>query len=490
MKLASWSARLGLALSAGLIAASAARAQQQSDAKRVDVRQMGGAVLSERARVDSMLAADTLHLDLPRAVEVALQNATPVQLGEDTVRLTGIGLLESYGRFLPNLTTSVGGFNQDGNALLSSTSLVPADARFYGLNYSLSASVNLFNGFHDREHMRAMLSTRDAAGSSLDRARQQVAFDVAQAFYQVVLDQRLASVARANLQLSQAREQQLSEQVRIGTKAPPDLYRQQAQARADEVAVIDADNRVQNDAASLLTRLRVDATKPYEISDTAPDTPQLDGAALAMDDLVRRAESQRPDLVAARDKATADQHELQAAHGEFLPQLNLRFDYIGSGRVFARELVGGQDQLTSSQRPVAEQLGDQRYGLLSLGVSWNLFDGYRARFDVERAAVAEDRDRLNIEDLRLRIGSQIQTAIGNYRAAQQKILASKAALDAAQEAFDAVQGRYDVGLASVVDVLTAQTSLTQARALREQAVTNLALQKAVLRYAVGDQSIK
>ena len=99
--------------------------------------------------------------------------------------------------------------------------------------------------------------------------------------------------------------------------------------------------------------------------------------------------------------------------------------------------------------------------------------------------VATDRDRLGIEDLRLRIGSEVQTAIGNYRTAEQKLLATKVGLDAAQLAFDAVQGRFEVGLASVVDVLTAQTALTQARALREEAVENMALQKAVLRYAAG-----
>ena len=70
--------------------------------------------------------------------------------------------------------------------------------------------------------------------------------------------------------------------------------------------------------------------------------------------------------------------------------------------------------------------------------------------------------------------------------AEQKLLATAAGLDAAQESFDAAQGRYDVGLASVVDVLTAQTALTQARALREEAIANMALQKAVLRFVSGE----
>ena len=109
----------------------------------------------------------------------------------------------------------------------------------------------------------------------LDRAKQQVAFDVAQAFYQVVLDRRLAAVAEANLALSTARDSQIEEQVRVGTRAPPDLYRQQAQQKADEVVVIDANNRTTTDIAALLNRLRLDATRPYVIVEPDADTARL-----------------------------------------------------------------------------------------------------------------------------------------------------------------------------------------------------------------------
>ncbi len=438
------------------------------------------------AHAQSPARGDTLQLDLRRSIEIAITNATPVQLGTDTLHLAGIGLMESYGRFLPNLTTSVGTFSQTGFSLLTTTALVPTDASFYGMSYQLSASVNLFNGFRDREHLRASLATRDAATRGLDRAKQQVAFDVAQAFYQVVLDRRLAAVAAANLALSTARDSQIAEQVRVGTTAPPDLYRQQAQEKADEVTLIDANDRTTTDIASLLNRLRLDATRPYTIVEAAADTTRLAPADADLASLIARAIGRRPDLAAAESKQTADEHDRQLARGELLPQLNLRFDYIGAGRVYGREVLSGQSQLTTSQRPFFDQLGDQRYTQLSLGVSWSLFDGYRERFDMERSLVTTNRDRLNIEDLRLRIASELQTAINSYHAAEQKLIATAVGLDAAQESFDAAQGRYEVGLASVVDVLTAQTALTQARALREEAIANMALQKAVLRFASGE----
>ncbi len=429
---------------------------------------------------------DTIHLDLPGSVRTALENATAIQIGADSVRFSAISLLESYGRFLPSLTTTVGAFSEAGNTLLSSTSLAPADAQFYGFGTQLSAGVNLFNGYRDREHAKASVALHTAALDGFDRVRQQVAFDVSQAFFQVVLDRRLRDVAAANLDLSRARQGQLEEQVRAGTRAPPDLYRQQAQVSADEFALIDAQNRVDTDGRSLLLRLRVDPTRPYTIIEPLPDTTLLSADSLRPDDLVARALRVRPDITAQMNRTDADQHEMTAARGGTLPKVALRFDAAVSGRIFDREMVRGVDQLTVPQRSIFDQLGNQWTRALTLGVSWDVFDNYRARLDIERATVSLDRDRLATDDLRLRVATQVQQALGDYRAAEQKLKTTAAGLESAQQAFDAVQGRFDVDLATFVDVLSAQTTLTQARALREQAVANMALQKTVLRYAVGD----
>jgi outer membrane protein len=435
--------------------------------------------------VTAWLAEDTLRLNISRSAAIAMQNATQIQLSSDTLRLSGISVLESYGRFLPSVTTTVGGFNTSGTALLSSTALIPADAQYYGVGYTVSAGVNLFNGFRDRDHLRATVQSRSAAYSAFNRALQQVSFDVAQAYYQVVLDRRLVSVAQSNLQLSLARERQISEQVNVGTKAPPEMYRQQAEARADEVAVIDAQNKQRDDEAGLLRRLEVDPLKPFTLAEPPTDTTFIPADSLQVDHLIDLATRVRPDLAASQEREQADQHELDAAHGELLPKLNLRFDYLTNTRIFGHEVVNGVDQLTTQQQSLFHQLGSQGVGQLSLGLSWDLFDDYRARLDAQKAEAAADRDKMGTRDLRLRIHGEVQQAVGDYHAAEQKLASTASGLAAAQEAFDAMQGRYDVGLATFVDVVSAQTALTRARALREQALINFALQKAVLGYVTG-----
>ena len=166
---------------------------------------------------------DTVHISLAAAIATALDRAIAIQLADIDRRVGGVGVIEAYSRFLPSLTAGAGLGYQAGSTLLSSTATVATDARIGVGAWQLSASLNLFNGWRDQASVRAALSGRDASELSYVRARQLVAFDVTQAFEQVVLDQQLVSVAQAALVISQAREDQLTEQVRVGNRAPPDL---------------------------------------------------------------------------------------------------------------------------------------------------------------------------------------------------------------------------------------------------------------------------
>ena len=114
---------------------------------------------------------DTLRLDLAGSVSLALERASPILLGREDVRLGGVALLESYGRFLPDVRAGASSFDERGTLLLSSTALKASDASLYGAAYGLSTSVNLFNGLSDREHLRATILERDGLNASLERAR-------------------------------------------------------------------------------------------------------------------------------------------------------------------------------------------------------------------------------------------------------------------------------------------------------------------------------
>jgi len=430
-------------------------------------------------------AQDSVRLTLEESLSRATRLSTAVLLASDSLRVSGARVLQAYGGYLPAVSTGGGAVLAQGEALLASTALQATDTRFHAASYDLSTALNAFNGFRDRAALKSARFLRDASTFSLEQARQRISFDVLQAYFQVVLDHRLADVARANLELSRVRQAQLEGQVAAGTRAPPDLLRQRAQTAADEATVIDFDARAQTDIVGLVRRLRLEPTRDYIVTDPPLDTAMLVESQLDIATLARQALVARPDLHAAESRAAAADAAIAVATGLYLPRLVLGADFIVAGRVFDWERQSGVNLLTTDQRPLDTQLGRQGLGVFSVGLSWAVFDRFETQFEVERARADARQSALAAEDTRLQVLGDVRQAIDQYRAAVQTLRASESGLASAQEAFDAVSGRFDVGLDTYIDVQAAQTALTQARAQREDAVINLVLQRDVLGFVTG-----
>jgi outer membrane protein len=356
---------------------------------------------------------------------------------------------------------------------------------WYSAAYQVSSALNVFNGFRDRASLKAATFLRDAAGFSLEQARQRVTFDVMQAYFQVVLDQELVAVASANLETSRSRQARLEGQVQVGTRSPPDLFRQRAQTASDESSVIDISARAQSDLVALLRRLRLEATHEYSIERPPLDSSALPPDSLDRDRLTARALANRPDLLAAESRSTAADASIQTATGGYLPQVVLGASFGVFARNYEWERQNGVSLLTQSQNPMGKQLDSQGMGTFTLGIVWPLFDQFQTRFEVERARATAHVSTLAAEDSRLQVLGDVRQATDDYRAAEQKLRAGEAGLASAQEAFDAVSARFDVGLGIFLDVQAAQSTLTDARAQQAAAAVNLVLRKQVLRYVTG-----
>ena len=79
----------------------------------------------------------------------------------------------------------------------------------------------------------------------------------------------------------------------------------------------------------------------------------------------------------------------------------------------------------------------------------------------------------------------MRQAAGDLRAADQTLDAARKGQKAAQESYDATRTRYDVGASSLLDLLTAQTVLLQAKAALAQAEIGFYLQDRQMEFALG-----
>jgi outer membrane protein len=108
----------------------------------------------------------------------------------------------------------------------------------------------------------------------------------------------------------------------------------------------------------------------------------------------------------------------------------------------------------------------------------------------ERARVNATNAHVDADDFQRQVIAEIRQAWGDYRTVLQQLESSKKGLQAAQKAYEVVEGRYQVGSASFVDLTTAQAALVQAEASRAQALIAFALQTRTMETTLGTSVVE
>ena len=433
-------------------------------------------------------------LDLEGSVKRAIAEATLVQKSFGEFQISGDQLVQAYAEFLPNLTAS-GTYNTvTGKTFLTSAAPTLVDTRNHGAGYQVSSTINLFNGLNDLAGWRASGARKEAARLSLIRAKQLIALDVAQTFLQVILDQEIIKIAEKNLVSSQARESLLAEQTRVGVRNLADLFRQQALTSSDETFLVNSQAKERADELSLIRKLRLDTDKNYKLTtpNLKQDEPEIPEEFTDENKMIAVALEHRPDLRAAEDSARAAAWDVTSSRSLYFPHLDFGATVASSGRILSHQLVTppGSDVTPEIQNGLNDQLAHQVNTSVGFTLSWTLFDRWATQTNVQKARVQARNRRLDAEDRRLQVAAEIRQAYGDYRAVLQQMESTKKGYVAAEKAFEVVQGRYQVGSSTFVDLSTAQAAEVQASANRAQALIGFALQTRALKTALGTISVE
>jgi len=178
------------------------------------------------------------------------------------------------------------------------------------------------------------------------------------------------------------------------------------------------------------------------------------------------AQSDRPELkqVSAAVDATRDQRRV--AQTAYLPTVSVVLEGGIQGTTYG---VGD----------------DERFGLASVVLQWNLFNGLRDRSRVEQAELSARQLDIRRDALSRQIDLQVQQALDDVRVALRSLETAEARVRAAQSSFRLTKRRYDVGRASLVTFTDALSTLTEAELNLAVTRYTLLTRLAELRYAAG-----
>jgi outer membrane protein len=403
-------------------------------------------------------------LTLDECIAIALEAQPAIQATLYDYAAARARVREAFAPLLPQLTGSVNATRSHGIIIPTTTSTggrtspvrvdrQPADT--FLAQVQLSQLIFDFGKTLAATQVARKLAEVSAEGVEVQR--QVIALTVKEAYTNILLAQRLIrvqeqAVERAELNLASAKGF-----LDVGTQPLSTVVRAEVDVANAKVDLINARNALRTARVALNTAMAVDASAPTEIKDNLEYEPTtIDRAAL-------RAEAlrQSPEYRQSKLQSSAAEASVQVAARNFLPNIS------GTG-----SYGGAQLELNPSWS-------------LGLSLTWNIFDGGNliAALDEAKANRGDANARVKVAELTL-IQNLEQAEIA-VEAAQERIQAARVLIASAQENFRLAQGRFDVGVGTILEITDAQLALTQASNTEAQALADYRIALAQLDRAAG-----
>jgi outer membrane protein TolC len=299
-----------------------------------------------------------------------------------------------------------------------------------------------------------------------------IIYQVTSAYYRLLNAIGQQDAARASLANAQAVQQNAEQRLNNGLATAPDVLEakaQTAQAEYDLQAAVGAQEIAQGDLSTALG-LRPDIAIPVQgIDALATPTVLSESANQAID----RAFEQRPDLMQQVARIREVEGTLKQAHSAYLPTLSF------SGEDGWVRAYGQQDAFPGTY-------ASGKTWMASLNLKWTIFDGGKRESEIAQAQAQRTQAQAGINALRDRIADEVWTAYSNAKTALRQQQAAAALLAASEQSYASALQAYNYGVRSLLDVVSAQRTLAQARTANVSARTQVLSQIATLAFRTGD----
>ena len=398
---------------------------------------------AQRARRGATLpegvAARLSDLALPDVIDVALGNNPQTRITWAQSRAAAAGYASSRGRWLPTLQVDANG--GPARAISSNPARVPADRTT--MTTTLSLQYLLFDFGARGGTMAAAHEALFAADLTHNSTVQAVVLQAEGAYFGYQASRGLFEASKQSVATAQANLSAADRRHDVGLATIADVLQARTALAQSRLASQTAEGSLQAARAQLALALGLPANAPFDVVTDTGATP-VTVLAENVDTLIARAIRERPDVMAARALARQSAQQVRVTQSALLPSVT-----VGANR--------GQSNSNNTA------LQGTTYAL-TFGVSVPLFNGLSRESDVaaarENAAAAAAR----ADQSQLNAAAQVWTSYWALQTATQRVATAGDLLTSAVRSEEVARGRYAEGVGSILDLLTAQSALADARA--------------------------
>lgn len=402
--------------------------------------------------------AETLKIDLKGAVSTAIQNNRDIRISEYALTEAEASVSEAAAAKNPSLAyTFSAGRSKSGSG---TSGRVASIQESFG--NGLNVTWPLWTGGRVEGLINAVRYQRDAAEEAVYLSEAETKLSATSAYYQYLEAINLEDVSRESVENLSSHLTNVQQQYNAGIVAKLDVLSSNVSLANAKQEYITAKNAKDVAEANLNNIMRLPMSTKLIPIDTSFPEPEF---TITMDQALAVADQNRWEILQAEYAYRAAKEQVKVAKSGYLPSVQ----------------VGGGYNWEDDEFPGFDHEGWSITG----GLSWSLWDGGATDAKIKSANAAMHSAEETLQQVRESVALEVKQDYLNILSAKEKIRATEAAVDEAEEAYKIATVRYKSGVGINLDVLDAQYNLNSARTNYITALYDYNVGLATLEKALG-----
>ena len=401
-------------------------------------------------------------LTLRQCIAIAKKNSSDIKNAQISEKIEALRVKNAQALYYPDLLLN-GGYSASKQI----------DFGFERNNYSFGVTGRYTIWDHGQRNIGLLQAreNKNLVGIQNDQVRQNLVFQVTQAYYEVLKAQELVKVDRQNLDRSRENRERVEAYVEAGIQIEADIATAQVREANSELALLNDQNQLDIALANLPRIMGLNPATRIRVVENKEPKNEVEIADISLDEAINHAIKVRPEFMVGKSNIKQTEYALRLTKLTRYPKLNAQYNH---------------DFNLDDYFDDSEDLGHLRYWRFAATLDFPIFDGGVTKRRVDELELQLDRTREDLEDLKRSVALEVQQAYLNLIRAAKSVEISGAQVRDARLSLNVIRERFIQELAILIELLDAQTVFASALTSQVRIFYDYQIARASLQKVLGD----
>ena len=401
-------------------------------------------------------------LTLRQCIAIAKTNSSDIKNAQISEKIEALRVKNAQALYYPDLLLN-GGYSASKQI----------DFGFERNNYSFGVTGRYTIWDHGQRNIGLLQAreNKNLVGIQNDQVRQNLVFQVTQAYYEVLKAQELVKVDRQNLDRSRENRERVEAYVEAGIQIEADIATAQVREANSELALLNDQNQLDIALANLPRIMGLNPATRIRVVENKEPKNEVEIVDISLDEAINHAIKVRPEFMVGKSNIKQTEYALRLTKLTRYPKLNAQYNH---------------DFNLDDYFDDSEDLGHLRYWRFAATLDFPIFDGGVTKRRVDELELQLDRIREDLEDLKRSVALEVQQAYLNLIRAAKSVEISGAQVRDARLSLNVIRERFIQELAILIELLDAQTAFASALTSQVRIFYDYQIAQASLQKVLGD----